>query len=137
MKATVIPIVLAVVIMLAVGFSVADSVIASQAAFAVERFVITTGIEDREPVDTVESFPKGTERAYCFIEARNIGEDTFVTVTWYHNDTETGSIQLDLRQGQRWRTYAYKNLHQGSGTWRVELKDAKGNILETANFTVQ
>ena len=105
--------------------------------FSVGRFVITSGIIDREPVDQIETVPVGTEQIFCFLEARDIAEDTFVTFVWFHNDHQVGSFQLELQQGSRWRTYAYKNLTEGPGTWRVELHDANGHVVATASLTVE
>jgi hypothetical protein len=104
--------------------------------FSVERFIITSGIEEREPIDQIETVSKETDRIYCFLEARNITEDTIVTIVWFHNDRQVGSFQLELKQGSRWRTNAYKNLTEGPGDWKAEAHDANGQIVATASFKV-
>jgi hypothetical protein len=39
--------------------------------------------------------------------------------------------------GPRWRTYAFKNLWGLKGDWRVEIKDADGNLLKDVKFKVE
>jgi len=94
--------------------------------FTIERPVIAGGIENREPVNVMELVPSTTEKVYCFIEARNIQEDTNITVVWSLNGKEVNRAALPLKKGFRWRTYAEKNLYGMKGEWKVDLLDSAG-----------
>ncbi len=103
----------------------------------IERMVIATSVENREPQGVAEVFPATTEKVYCFIEARNIAQDSQVVLVWYHGNNEMLRTPLNLRQGFRWRTYAYKNLHGMKGEWRVDLLDSEGKLLKSVSFKVE
>jgi hypothetical protein len=103
----------------------------------IARAVIGTGVEDREPVGVAEIFPASTEKVYCFIEATNVAEDSEVSLAWFHSGNEMSKFNLTLKTGSRWRTWAYKNLRELKGDWKVEIKDASGNLLKELTFKVE
>ncbi len=103
----------------------------------VARLVIGTGVENREPVGVAETFPGATEKVYCFLEATNIPEDMEVTVIWFHGEKEMLKTTLPLKMGSRWRTQADKNLYGLKGDWKVEVRDAKGNLIKDVKFKVE
>jgi hypothetical protein len=107
------------------------------APFMVTRLVVGTGVEDREPVGVAETFASSTEKVYCFLEATDITKDTEVTFVWYHGQEEMRQVTLPLMTGPRWRTYAYKNLMGLKGDWKVEIKDAGGEVLKEVTFKVE
>ena len=102
-----------------------------------DRFVVCAGVADREPVGEADTFPATTEKVYAFVELKDIAADTEIAVVWYHGDSEAGRTTLTVRQGARWRTHAYKTLHNRTGAWRVEVLDAGGARLGEAAFTVE
>jgi hypothetical protein len=103
----------------------------------VARLVIGTGVENREPVGVAETFPGATEKVYCFLEATNIPEDMEITVIWFHGEKEMLKTTLPLKMGSRWRTHADKNLYGLKGDWKVEVRDAKGNLIKDVKFKVE
>jgi hypothetical protein len=106
------------------------------AAFSVKRLVVGTGVENGEPVGVAETFPASTEKVYCFLEATDIAKDTEVSFVWFNGDKELSKFSVPLKQGPRWRTYAYKNLRGLKGDWRVEIKDSDGKVVKDAKFKV-
>ena len=103
----------------------------------VARLVVGTGVENKEPVGVGDTFPASTEKVYCFLEAANIPEDMEVTFIWSHGEKEMLKTPLPLKMGPRWRTYADKNLYGLKGDWKVEIKDAKGNLIKDVKFKVE
>ena len=110
---------------------------AEKMGLTVARLVIGTGVENREPVGVAETFPGTTEKVYCFLEATNIPEDTEITFVWFHGEKEMLKTGLSLKMGPKWRTYADKNLRGLKGGWKVEVKDAKGNLIKDVKFKVE
>lgn len=108
-----------------------------EAAITISRLVIGTGVENREPIGAAETFPDSTEKVYCFLEAINIVKDTEVSIIWFHGQNEMLKINLPLKMGPRWRTYVYKNLRGLKGDWKVEIRDANGNLLKDIKFKVE
>lgn len=121
----------------AVAHSVSAQQEAGKEAFSIERLVVCSGIENREPVGAADTFPASTETVYVFLEATSIPEDTQVTFVWYHGDKELSSVTMPVKAGARWRTYASKRLAGLTGEWKVELKDAAGTALKSIAFKVE
>lgn len=107
------------------------------AGFTIARLVVGTGVENREPVGVAETFPASTEKVYCFLEATNIAKDTEVSFVWFHGEEEISKISLPLKMGPKWRTNASKNLRGLTGDWKVEIKDADGNVVQDVKFKVE
>jgi len=110
---------------------------AEKTGLTVARLVIGTGVENREPVGVAETFPGTTEKVYCFLEATNISEDMEITVIWFHGEKEMLKTTLPLKMGPRWRSHADKNLYGLKGDWKVEVRDAKGNLIKDVKFKVE
>ena len=104
---------------------------------AIARAVVGTGVENKEPVGTAETFLASTEKVYCFIEAANIGKDTEVSFVWFLGDKEMRKINVPLAAGPKWRTWTYKNIGGQKGEWKVEIRDAEGKVLKDLKFKVE
>jgi hypothetical protein len=107
------------------------------AGFAIARAVLGTGVENREPAGVTAVFPATTEKVYCFLEATNIPKDMEISLTWFHGQKEMRKMNLPLKAGSRWRTYAHKNLGGLKGDWKVEIKDAEGKLLKDLTFKAE
>jgi len=107
------------------------------AAFAVKRLVVGTGVENGEPAGVAETFPASTEKVYCFLEAADMAKDTEVSFVWFNGDKELSKFSVPLKQGPRWRTYAYKNLRELKGDWKVEIRDSDGKVMKDVKFKVE
>lgn len=106
-------------------------------ALAITRLVVGTGVEKREPVGAAEKFPASAEKVYCFLEATNIAKDTEITLVWFNGEKEIGKSTMPLKQGPKWRTWAFKNLRGLKGDWKIEAKDADGKVLKDVKFKVE
>ena len=105
--------------------------------FTIAQAVVGTGIENREPIGVAEKFPNSVEKVYCFLEATNIAQDLEVSLAWLHNGSEMSKLNLPLKMGAKWRTWAFKNISGLKGDLKVEIKDASGNLLKDVKFKVE
>ncbi len=105
--------------------------------FTIARAVVGTGVENGEPVGVAEAFPASTEKIYCFVEATEITKDTEISFIWFYGDKEMLKLNLPLKAGSKWRTFANKNLRGMKGDWKVEIKDADGNLVKDVKFKVE
>lgn len=101
------------------------------------RAVVGTGVDNMEPVGAAETFPAATEKVFCFVEANHIPEDMELSFVWSLGGKEVRKINLPVKAGPKWRTWAYKNVAGHKGDWKVEIKDAGGKILKEINFKVE
>ena len=103
-------------------------------ALSVESASICTGIANREAVDAGTSFSVSVGKLYCFSKIDNIQAPTEVVHIWYYGETERSRVSLGVNP-PAWRTYSSKIIQAHEvGSWRVEILDASGNLLETAKF---
>ena len=107
---------------------------AQAGAASVETASICTSIADREPLDAGTRFSVSASKLYCFSKIADIQASTEVVHVWYYGQTERARVSLGVNP-PAWRTYSSKVIQAHEvGSWRVEILDASGNLLETVNF---
>lgn len=112
------------------------SVFPALAATKVVEAVITTGVSDQVPIDSVQTYPAGVKRLYCYTRLTGAQEGSFITHVWYRGKGEMGRMRLPVK-GSEWRTWSTKAfLPSWRGKWRVEVLDAQGKLLSTVSFTL-
>ncbi len=105
--------------------------------FAIVGMVLGTGVENRQALGVADKFPAAVEKVYCVLEARNIPKDMEITLLWFAGEKPVGEINLALKQGPKWRTWAFKNLRGMKGDWQVKVKGPEGGILKEKGFKVE
>ena len=101
---------------------------------SVKSLVLTTGVVERNPVDTVQTFSPADSEAFCHIRVRNSGQPTTVTFRWLRNNEEYFTFEARVGVSDNWRTYT--SVTPRPGNWTVQILDPAGNILKQKNFTV-
>ena len=101
----------------------------------VKRAIVTSAIENREPVDELSNVSSDIGKVYFFTEVVNKA-NTHVTHRWLLNGRLEAEVVLKIGSA-RWRTYSSKTLIPAihSGNWQVEAIDEQNNLLATAVFT--
>lgn len=112
-------------------------VFSQEKEYTIARLVVGTGVENREPVGVAEMFPAATEKVYCFLEATEITKDTVISFVWFYGGKEVSKVDLPLQPGPRWRTFANKTVAGMTGDWKVEIRDATGNLVKDLTFKVE
>ena len=103
-------------------------------ALSVESASICTGVANREAVDVGTSFAVSVGRLYCFNKITDIPEPSEIVHVWYYGETERARVSLGVNP-PAWRTHSSKIIQAHEiGSWRVEIIDASGNLLETLKF---
>jgi hypothetical protein len=93
-------------------------------------------VEDREAVNVGTSFSNSTSRLYCFTKIVGAGSPTEVVHVWSYGDVERARVSLAVNSNT-WRTYSSKAIQAHEiGSWRVDVLDTSGNLLETVNFEI-
>lgn len=103
----------------------------------IARMEIAAGVENREPVGIAAAFPATTEKVSCFLEFKDVAQETTVNVVWTLGMNEMGSVALTIKPYAKFRTWANKTLAGMKGDWKVEVKDEAGNVLRSATFKVE
>jgi hypothetical protein len=109
---------------------------AQAGALSVDTASICTGVADREPVDAGTRFSVSAGKIYCFNKIADIQASTEIVHVWYYGGTERARVSLGVNP-PAWRTYSSKIIQAHEiGSWRVEILDAAGNLMETLNFEI-
>ncbi len=114
------------------GDASAESVVSATGEH-VPRAVFTSGIQNREPTDTITTLSNEKNKIYFFSELRGLG-GKIITHRWEYQGRVMGEIKFNVG-GPRWRVWSSKTLlPQWTGEWRVSIIDGEGNTLGTASF---
>ncbi len=96
--------------------------------------VLTRSVVDRVPVDTASAFPADVGTVFLWTRVEG-GAGSTLRHVWIHGPHEA---VVDLMiGGSPWRTWSSRTVPSDwTGEWRVEIRDASDNVLETVTFTV-
>ena len=110
---------------------------APAASLTISRLEIAGSIENREPVGIAASFPSTQEKVYCYIEFKDVPQDTTITYVWTLGQNDMGKVTQQVKKSLRWRTWANKSLGGMKGDWKVDVLDESGAVLKSATFKVE
>jgi hypothetical protein len=97
---------------------------------------ICTGIDERMPTGTAESFPADVGKVYLWCKIQGATDSTMVRHVWYRNGEEMATVELPVKS-PAWRTWSSKNLlPEWTGAWEVKILDADGNELASVPFQI-
>lgn len=102
------------------------------------RFVLTRGIEDREPVDEGVSFKPG-ERVYAFLEVANPdGGEYALNLRWARDEGDLGeATALTIGASPRWRTWSWRRAPEQPGSYRCFIETQDGEQVAEIPFRVE
>lgn len=118
---------------LSIGLLVAQP--AQAGSVIIRDFVLTHGINEREPMGATEDFALTDQRGFAFARLHNEGTPTNVSFVWEVDNSVHASIDMNVGTSPGWRTWSSVALRPGK--WRVKLIDESGLMLAEKTFTVQ
>jgi hypothetical protein len=107
----------------------------------VKRFVVATGVQDREPLTSADALPADGSAIYAFAELANpIGDSENVRITFERKGgTErVGDVTLPVpAHTSRHRTWAFTRFVRAAGVWEAVLWSESGTELSRTSFEVK
>lgn len=99
----------------------------------VQKAQFTSGVENHEPKDNLDSLTNDQTRIFFYAVLVNLqGQE--VTFRWSYNDVTQAEVK-QTPTSMRYRTNTSKQLDPSKlGTWKVEVMDASGNVLASKTF---
>jgi hypothetical protein len=99
----------------------------------VQKAQFTTGVENHEPKDSIDSLSNDQTRIFFYAVLVNMqGQE--VTFRWSYNDITQAEVK-QTPSSMRYRTNTSKTLDPSKlGTWKVEVVDASGDVLTSKTF---
>jgi hypothetical protein len=102
----------------------------------VERFALAKSVAQNRPVGDLEDIrfdDKGVAAVYAFSDVVGMKDD-FIFYHWMRDGREIAKVRIGV-WADRWRSYSSKVINRSmKGRWRVELRNAKGRVLASAEF---
>jgi hypothetical protein len=113
----------------------------SDQGLKLKRFVVTSKIENREPVATSDDFKLGSAAVYAFVELENSGSAArSIRVLFENEDTKAtvGHVKLTVPGSQpHYRTWGNTRLIRDPGHWVAVVSTPDGVELGRAPFDVK
>ncbi|UCC24647.1 MAG: DUF2914 domain-containing protein [Gemmatimonadales bacterium] len=98
------------------------------------ELVIATGVEDREPVGSGESFPADVGRLFAWLRVTD-GAGQTLRVVWIHGENRF-PVSLEIG-GSPWRSWSSKQIPpEWTGPWTVEVQAPDGSVIQSTTVTV-
>ncbi len=105
-------------------------------ALEVTESSITTGLNNRVPIDEIQSSSAEVGKLYCFTRLADAAGETSIFHVWYRNDVEMARVELTVRSSD-WRTWSSKRLvPEWTGEWRVDVLAQEGTLLKSLPFSL-
>ncbi len=106
----------------------------SASALKIERAVVATAVENREPAGEGSEFPATVGSLVCFTEVHGAEGETSISHVWYFGEQEMARVKLNVR-AVVWRTWSQKTIvDTWKGDWRVEVVDENNTVLAMVKF---
>jgi len=98
--------------------------------------VICEEIFANAPRNRTAVFSVAKEKVVCYTSFESVPEKTYIYHNWFHKDIPSSRLRLVLRPPS-WSTYSSIQIRKtDTGPWRVEITDAKGQILRVLRFSI-
>ncbi|MCX7337883.1 MAG: DUF2914 domain-containing protein [Alphaproteobacteria bacterium] len=107
---------------------------ASDCHTSLNRFVLATSVQHKEPVDVKENFTTLDGHIVAFADLNNHKGD-HVTFQWKHEGHEYLSYKAKLGNSPHWRTSSHITARPGH--WTVSVIAENGQVLKEAAFSVE
>ncbi len=112
-----------------------------ESSLKVKRFVVTTGVQDREPLAGSDALLADGSAIYAFAELANpLGQSENVRITFERKGgaERVGDVTLPIPGGvTRHRTWAFTHFIRAAGVWEAVLWSENGAELGRTSFEVK
>jgi hypothetical protein len=114
---------------------------AVESSVQVKRFVVATGVQDREPLLSRDALPSDGTAIYAFAELANpVGASENVRITFERKGgaERVGDVTLPIPASTpRHRTWAFTRFIRTAGVWEAVLWSENGSELGRTSFEVK
>ena len=105
----------------------------------VDRFLLTTGVVEREPVDEESVFSADAEKIFAFVQLANPDGAPYSFKVHFESVDKAPSpygITLDVPTSPRYRTWAFTRIKRAPGAYRAVLRTLEGREIARKEFVV-
>ena len=111
----------------------------SAAEVKVERFVLATHVEQREPTGETDVFDTETKKIFAFVQLNNEGAPYSFEVHFepLEGDKSRYGVKLQVPTSSRYRTWAWTQIKRAPGEYRAVLRTPAGEEIASRPFTIE
>lgn len=105
----------------------------------VDRFVLASGVEQREPVGETDVFDTEDKKIFAFVQLANAAEPYTFEVHFESVDGPTSryGVKLQVPTAVRYRTWAWTQIRRSPGKYRAVLRTLEGEEIASREFTIE
>ena len=105
----------------------------------IDRFVLATGVQQREPVGESDVFYTDTPQIYAFVQLANAQEPYAVKVHWEPAEGPASpyGTALAVPTAPRYRTWAWTRIKRAPGRYHAVLRTLAGQEIARREFLIE
>ena len=105
----------------------------------VDRFVLATGVEQREPTGETDVFDTEDKKIFAFVQLANQSEPYAFEVHFENVDGPSSryGVKLQVPTAVRFRTWAWTQIRRSPGKYRAVLRTLEGAEIASREFTIE
>ena len=102
----------------------------------VAEIFLGSGVENREAIGVDTIFSADAGKIYCWTKITGATTETQISHNWYYQDEEVIKIEMPVKSSS-YRCWSIKTIYpEMTGSWKVEIEDAEGEIIGAISFVV-
>jgi hypothetical protein len=98
------------------------------------RFVLATNVENREPQNPKENFTTSDQQVFAFAEVSTPTSET-ITFVWSRDGKVHFEWSTQITASPRFRIFSSVKVRPGH--WNVKIQDQSGKVLKEKSFEIQ
>lgn len=104
----------------------------------VDRFVLASDVQEREPVDARDTFAADTKKIFAFVQLANPSAPYAFRVHFEKLDESPKpyGIELTVPTAPRYRTWAWTAIKREPGLYKAVLRTLDGKDIDSREFTI-
>ncbi len=127
---------LSILLLSALSIAVAQekAAITTDQGLKVEKTVVATSVENRDPVGESKEFTASAGTLYCWTRILAQTPPATIKHVWYLGGEKVFEKELEVKYPTT-RTWSAKSVK--AGDWKVDVLDAAGTVLSSVTYTVK
>jgi hypothetical protein len=108
------------------------------AEVTLKRFVLATGVEDREPLEETDTFT-GEQKIFAFMELSNPDAEPYAFRVHFEpleGPLSPYGVVLNVNTSPRFRTWSWTAIPREPGQYRAVLRTLEGEEIASRSFTI-
>lgn len=104
----------------------------------IDRFVLATGVTEREPVGESDVFTSDTKEIFAFVQFANPNPPFALRVHWEKAEGPTFpyGFKLEVPTAARFRTWSWTRIKREPGHYRAVLRTLEGEEVASREFAI-